>query len=190
MRNIPEGDIGQRGLRVVDKQIGEGPVHVLRDERPTYVVMTEAHYAELVDAWHDAVVRGGVESSLDISPGQYDEAVTTMSGVIDLVSIQGRNPQFAIRERWTGRHVLAQFDESLMESVTQALKRGRQVEVTGLIRFRGSNDPISIRDVTRIWWWHEEPADLLAFEGVLPGLTNGMDEGDYIRELRSGSIDE
>jgi hypothetical protein len=76
MRTIPETDIEQRGLRAVDKQIREGPVHVLRDEQPTYIVMTEAHYAELVDAWHEAVLRGVQEAEAEIAAGlgkRYDD---------------------------------------------------------------------------------------------------------------------
>ncbi len=51
MRTITAAEIEQRGLQAVDEQLCKGPVHVLAGDQPAYVIMTEAHYAELVDAW-------------------------------------------------------------------------------------------------------------------------------------------
>jgi hypothetical protein len=45
MRTIPAREIKRRGISAVDEQLEEGPVHV---------IMTEAHYAELREAFQDA----------------------------------------------------------------------------------------------------------------------------------------
>jgi PHD/YefM family antitoxin component YafN of YafNO toxin-antitoxin module len=50
MRTIPAREVKRRGIGVVDEMIDEGPVHVIRNDRLTYVIMTEAQYEELVEA--------------------------------------------------------------------------------------------------------------------------------------------
>jgi hypothetical protein len=137
---------------------------------------------------------GVVDPASDSQPlytaGVYYEDIGTIEGIIDLVHTRSRKPRFSIRERWTKQHLMAEFDDQLMAHVTEALRLGRDVEVTGLIRFRGTGEPMSLREVTSVWWPDPEPADILTFEGVLPDLIGGMDEGDYIRELRSGENDD
>lgn len=133
----------------------------------------------------------GHETEQPASPyvaGRHYEDISTVDGVVDLISMRGRTPYFSIREYSTGRHVTVYFDRSTMAQVSEALDR--RVEVTGLVRFRGSGEVISVRQVSRIWWTEVEPLDILKYEGALPGLTHGMDEGDYIRELRSGDHSE
>ena len=64
MRTIPAREIKRCGISVVDTLLNEGPVHVIKNDRPTYVIMTEAHYEELVEAFEDANV-AGVREVLD-----------------------------------------------------------------------------------------------------------------------------
>ncbi|MDQ6954205.1 MAG: hypothetical protein Q9M20_02030 [Mariprofundaceae bacterium] len=47
-------EIKRRGISIVDSQIECGPVHVIRNNRPQYVVMTEKRYQEMMDEMNDA----------------------------------------------------------------------------------------------------------------------------------------
>lgn len=65
MRTISASKIEQRGLRAVHTQLCSGPVHVLANDEPTYVIMTEAHYEEFVYAWHEAQELG-IKQALEV----------------------------------------------------------------------------------------------------------------------------
>jgi len=45
---ISAQEIKRRGISAVDKGLRSGPVHVLKNNRSTYVVMSEADYTELM----------------------------------------------------------------------------------------------------------------------------------------------
>ncbi len=49
MNSIPAQDIKRRGISALDKLLEGGPVHVIKNNRPCYVVLTEADYARLVE---------------------------------------------------------------------------------------------------------------------------------------------
>lgn len=54
MNSIPAQEIKRRGLKAVDDLLEKGDVHVIRNNRPEYVVLTEARYQELVAEAHEA----------------------------------------------------------------------------------------------------------------------------------------
>ena len=64
MRTIPAREFKRRGIGAVDEMIDEGPVHVIRNDRPVYVIMTEAQYEELVQSRREAEL-GGIREALD-----------------------------------------------------------------------------------------------------------------------------
>ena len=70
MRTIPAREIKRRGISAVDEQLEEGPVHVIKNDEPRYVIMTEAHYAELREAFQDAYVARIKESIADYEAGR------------------------------------------------------------------------------------------------------------------------
>jgi PHD/YefM family antitoxin component YafN of YafNO toxin-antitoxin module len=80
MRTIPAREIKRCGISVVDKILEEGPVHVIKNDRPSYVIMTEAHYAELVDAFEEATAAGIREALEDVRAGRA--RVTTAEELI------------------------------------------------------------------------------------------------------------
>ncbi len=49
MKTIPAGELKRRGISVVDEILKEGPVHVIKNNQPKYVIMDEEYYSELVD---------------------------------------------------------------------------------------------------------------------------------------------
>jgi PHD/YefM family antitoxin component YafN of YafNO toxin-antitoxin module len=48
MNTIPAQEIKRRGIAAVDELIEKGDIHVIRNNRPQYVVLTEERYQELV----------------------------------------------------------------------------------------------------------------------------------------------
>jgi len=48
MNTIPAQEIKRRGIAAVDGMIATGDVHVIRNNKTEYVVLTEARYQELV----------------------------------------------------------------------------------------------------------------------------------------------
>jgi len=47
-------EIKRRGISIVDEQIECGPVHVIKNNRPQYVVMTEDGYQSLMEEMNEA----------------------------------------------------------------------------------------------------------------------------------------
>jgi PHD/YefM family antitoxin component YafN of YafNO toxin-antitoxin module len=64
MRTIPAREIKRRGISAVDDALREGPVHVVKNDRPQYVILGEEHYAELVAGYQEAYL-ARVKASLD-----------------------------------------------------------------------------------------------------------------------------
>ena len=54
MNAIPAQEIKRRGIAAVDELIAKGDLHVIRNNQPQYVVLSEARYQELVVAEQDA----------------------------------------------------------------------------------------------------------------------------------------
>ena len=56
MRTIPAREIKRRGIGAVDDALKEAPVHVIKNDRPRYVILDEERYQELLEAQEDAYV--------------------------------------------------------------------------------------------------------------------------------------
>ncbi|MEK7261519.1 MAG: prevent-host-death protein, partial [Pseudomonadota bacterium] len=54
MKTIPAQEIKRRGLSALDKDLKEGPVHVIKNNRPQYVVLSEERYQAFIAAEEEA----------------------------------------------------------------------------------------------------------------------------------------
>ena len=70
MNTIPAQEIKRRGIGAVDGLIESGDVHVIRNNRPEYVVLTEARYQELVAEAEEAYVARVKASLEDVKAGR------------------------------------------------------------------------------------------------------------------------
>jgi len=70
MNTIPAQEIKRRGIAAVDAVITMGDVHVIRNNRPEYVVLTEARYQELVADAEEAYVARVKASLEDVKAGR------------------------------------------------------------------------------------------------------------------------
>lgn len=63
MNTIPAREIKLRGMSALDEMLRHGPVHIIQNNRPSYVVLTQEQFARLTEArslweWNERPVRG------------------------------------------------------------------------------------------------------------------------------------
>jgi hypothetical protein len=68
--SLPARDIKRRGISAVDAALKNGPVHIIKDDRPTYVVMGEERYAELLEAERELAVARIREAEVEYRAGK------------------------------------------------------------------------------------------------------------------------
>lgn len=76
MNAIPAQEIKRRGIAAVDELIINGDLHVIRNNQPQYVVLSEARYQDLIVAEqeaHYARVRASLE---DVNAGKVKKFKT------------------------------------------------------------------------------------------------------------------
>ena len=56
MNTIAAQDIKRRGISAVDEALKKGPVHVVKNNQPQYVVLSEKRYRELIEAEDEAYI--------------------------------------------------------------------------------------------------------------------------------------
>ena len=56
MNTIPAQEIKRRGIAAVDELITKGDVHIIRNNQPQYVVLSQERYEELLEAQEEAQV--------------------------------------------------------------------------------------------------------------------------------------
>ncbi|HOB63345.1 MAG TPA: type II toxin-antitoxin system Phd/YefM family antitoxin [Candidatus Competibacteraceae bacterium] len=81
MNTIPAQEIKRRGISAVDEALRDGPVHIIKNNRPHCVVLTEEQFQELLEA-RQAMARESLRASLeDLQAGRvkrYDNVDSLM----------------------------------------------------------------------------------------------------------------
>lgn len=70
MNAIPAQEIKRRGIAAVDDLIAMGDLHVIRNNKPQYVVLSETRYQELIVAEQEAYYTRVRESLEDVREGR------------------------------------------------------------------------------------------------------------------------
>ncbi len=70
LNTIPAQEIKRRGIAAVDDLIVKGPVHIIRNNQPQYVVMTRQRYEDLIDAEDEAFETRLLASLEDLRAGR------------------------------------------------------------------------------------------------------------------------
>lgn len=52
MNTLPASEIKRRGVAALDEYLKKGPIHIIKNNRPTYVVLSEKDYDLLVKQSH------------------------------------------------------------------------------------------------------------------------------------------
>jgi PHD/YefM family antitoxin component YafN of YafNO toxin-antitoxin module len=70
MNTIAAREIKRKGISAVDEALKEGPVHVIKNNKPQYVVITETRYRELIEAEDEAYIARVRKSLEDVKAGR------------------------------------------------------------------------------------------------------------------------
>lgn len=70
MNTIPAQEIKRRGISAVDALLENGPVHVIAQNRPRYVVMEEERYQAMREAEEERTLDLWREGQRDIAAGR------------------------------------------------------------------------------------------------------------------------
>lgn len=70
MNSLPAQEIKRRGLAAVDEAIANGDVHVIRNNQPQYVIISEVRYQELVAEANEAYLARVKASLQDVKAGR------------------------------------------------------------------------------------------------------------------------
>jgi PHD/YefM family antitoxin component YafN of YafNO toxin-antitoxin module len=70
MNTIAAREIKRKGISAVDEALKEGPVHVIKNNKPQYVVITETRYRELIEAEDEAYIARVRKSLEDLKAGR------------------------------------------------------------------------------------------------------------------------
>ena len=70
MNAVAAQDIKKRGISAVDEALKEGPVHVIKNNQPQYVVLSEQRYRELIEAEDEASIARVRASLEDVKAGK------------------------------------------------------------------------------------------------------------------------
>jgi PHD/YefM family antitoxin component YafN of YafNO toxin-antitoxin module len=70
MNVIPAQEIKRRGIAAVDDLIAKGDLHVIRNNQPQYVVLSEERYQELIVAEQEAYYARVRASLEDVKGGK------------------------------------------------------------------------------------------------------------------------
>ncbi len=70
MNTIPAQEIKRRGIGAVDELLAKGDVHVIRNNQPQYVVLSEERYQDLLDDQEDGYEARVLASLEDLRAGR------------------------------------------------------------------------------------------------------------------------
>ncbi|OGW75232.1 MAG: prevent-host-death protein [Nitrospirae bacterium RIFCSPHIGHO2_02_FULL_40_19] len=70
MNTMAAQEIKRKGISAVDEALKEGPVHVIKNNQPQYVVLSEERYRELIEAEDEAYIARVRSSLQDLKAGR------------------------------------------------------------------------------------------------------------------------
>lgn len=87
MNTIPAQEIKRRGFAAVDALIDKGDIHVIRNNQPQYVVLSEARYQALLEAEDEAYTTRLSASLDDLKAGRVKRG--TAADLLTELGIEG-----------------------------------------------------------------------------------------------------
>jgi PHD/YefM family antitoxin component YafN of YafNO toxin-antitoxin module len=70
MNTIPAQEVKRRGIAAVDELITKGDLHIIRNNQPQYVVLSEQRYQDLLEAQEEAYAARMRASLEDLKAGR------------------------------------------------------------------------------------------------------------------------
>jgi PHD/YefM family antitoxin component YafN of YafNO toxin-antitoxin module len=87
MNSIPAQELKRRGIAAVDDIIDKGDVHVIRNNKPQYVVISEERYQELVAEANESYMARHRASLGDLKEGRVKRG--TAEDLINELKLEG-----------------------------------------------------------------------------------------------------
>jgi len=87
MNTISAQEVKRRGIAAVDELIGRGDLHVIRNNQPQYVVLSEARYQILLEAEDEAYTARVLASLDDLTAGRIQRG--TAAALLKELGIDG-----------------------------------------------------------------------------------------------------
>lgn len=84
LNTIPAQEIKRRGIAAVDDLIAKGPVYVIRNNRPEYVIVPQQRYEDLLEAEDEAYEARLLASLEDLRAGRvrrFSSAEETLQAI-------------------------------------------------------------------------------------------------------------
>jgi PHD/YefM family antitoxin component YafN of YafNO toxin-antitoxin module len=72
MRSIPAREIKRRGISAVDEQLAKGPVYIVKNDEPKYVVLSREQYEDLLEDYDEPLRERVLQSLEDIEAGRVE----------------------------------------------------------------------------------------------------------------------
>jgi len=76
LNSLPAQELKRRGIAAVDELIANGDVHVIRNNQPQYVVLSETRYQELVAEANEAYLARVRMALEDVKNGRVTRFTT------------------------------------------------------------------------------------------------------------------
>ena len=73
MNVIPAQEIKRRGIAAVEKHLADGDLHVIKNNKPQYVVLSEERYQELIAAEKEAYYSRVRASLAEVKKGKVEK---------------------------------------------------------------------------------------------------------------------
>ena len=92
MNTIPAQEIKRRGIGAVDDLLVKGAVHVIRNNRPQYVVLSEERYEELIEAQEEAYAARVLAALEDVRAGRvrrFSSAAELLEAIDEEPDVEG-----------------------------------------------------------------------------------------------------
>lgn len=70
MSSIPAQEIKRRGISAIDEALRDGPVHIIKNNRPYCVVLTEERFQELLEVQREVAHQNLRASLEDVKAGR------------------------------------------------------------------------------------------------------------------------
>ena len=87
MNSIPAQELKRRGIAAVDDLVAKGDLHVIRNNQPQYVVLSEERYQELIVAEQEAYYARVRASLEDLKEGRVKRG--TAEDLIKELKLEG-----------------------------------------------------------------------------------------------------
>lgn len=91
VNSIPAREIKRRGISAVDEALKKGPVHVIKNDEPRYVVMDAAQFQEWLDEREETYVEQVTKSLEDVKAGRVRYFATAREFVADIEEAMAEN---------------------------------------------------------------------------------------------------